>query len=86
MNPLQQCHLEIRYSGPIGLSIMEVIRECFLKRLEERSIAIALNLSIVPKTFKRYFDDSHSRFQRKDQSRKLLDIINSQDMANLVYR
>ena len=49
----------------IGLSIMVVLPESFLRRLEERSIAIALTLDIALKTFKRYINDSHARFQNK---------------------
>ena len=48
-------------SGPIGLSIMVVLSECYLQRLEEKSIALSFVLNISPKTFKRYVDDSHAR-------------------------
>ena len=48
--------------GPIGLSIMVVLSECYLQRLEEKSIALSFALNISPKTFKRNADDSHARF------------------------
>ena len=50
-------------SGPIGLSIMVVLSECYLQRLEEKSIALSFTFNISPKTFKRYVDDSHARFE-----------------------
>lgn len=43
---------KLHYPEPTRLSIMVVISECYLQRLEERSIAIALTLEIAPKTFK----------------------------------
>ena len=55
-------------SGPIGLSIMVVLSECCLQRLEEKSIALSFALNISPKTFKRYVDDIHARFENKQKS------------------
>ena len=55
-------------SGPIGLSIMVVLSECYLQRLEEKSIALSFALNISPKTFKRYVDDSHARLENKQKS------------------
>ena len=37
-------------SGPIGLSIMVVLSECYLQRIEHISITQALNLNLAPKT------------------------------------
>ena len=68
-------------SGPIGLSIMVVLSECYLQKLEDKSISSALVLNIAPKTFKRYVDDSHARFQNKEKSIQFLDILNKQDPA-----
>ena len=36
--------------GPIGLSIMVVLSECYLQRIEHISITQALNLNLAPKT------------------------------------
>ena len=66
-------------SGPIGLSIMVVLSECYLQRIEHISITQALNLNLAPKTFKRFVDDSHARFNNREQSLQFLDILNSQD-------
>ena len=62
-------------SGPIGLSIMVVLSECYLQRLEEKSITLSFAPSISPKTFKRYVDDSHARFENKHKSLQFLEIL-----------
>ena len=66
-------------SGPIGLSIMVVLSECYLQRIEHISITQALNLNLAPKTFKRFVVDSHARFKNREQSLQFLDIRNGQD-------
>ena len=66
-------------SGPLGLSIMVVLSECYLQRIEHISITQTLILNLAPKTFKRFVDDSHARFNDREQSLQLLDILNSQD-------
>ena len=73
-------------SGPIGLSIMVVIAEAFLQRIENNAINIAINSqpNISPITYKRYVDDSHARFHNEDQANTFLDILNSQDQ-NIQY-
>ena len=65
-------------SGPIGLSIMVVLSECYLQRIEHISITQALTLNLAPKTFKRFFDDSRARFNNREQSLQFLGILNSQ--------
>ena len=47
---------------------MVVLSECYLQRLEEKSIALSFALNISPKTFKRYVDDIHARFENKQKS------------------
>ena len=69
----------MKNSGPIGLSIMVVLSECYLQRIEHISITQALNLNLAPKTFKRFVDDSYARFNNREQSLQFLDILNSQD-------
>ena len=68
-------------SDPIGLSIMVVLSECYLQRLKEKSIALSFALNISPKTFKRYVDDSDSRFENKQKSLQFLEILNKQDSS-----
>ena len=58
---------------------MVVVSECYLQRLEEKSIALSFALNISPKTFKRYVDDSHARFENKQKSLQFLEILNKQD-------
>ena len=66
-------------SGPIRLSIMVVLSECSLQRIEHISITQALNLNLAPKTFKRFVDDRHARFNNREQLLQFLDILASQD-------
>ena len=54
---------------------MVILSECYLII----SIIQTLNLNLAPKTFKRFVDDSHARFNNKKQSLQFLDILNSQD-------
>ena len=66
---------------PIGLSIMVVLSEWYLQRLEENSIALSFAVNISPKTFKRYVDNSHVRFENKQKSLQFLEILNKQDTS-----
>ena len=68
-------------SGPIGLSIMVVLSECYLQRNEHISITQALNFNLAPKTFKRFVDDSQAKFNNREQSLQFLDILNIQDLS-----
>ena len=65
--------------GPIGLSIMVVLSECCLQGIEHISITQALTLNLAAKTFKRFVDDSHARFNNRKHLLKFLDILNRQD-------
>ena len=58
---------------------MIVLSECYLQRIEHISITQALTLNLAPKTFKRFVDDSHARFDNREQSLQFLDILNGQD-------
>ena len=60
---------------------MVVFSECYLERLEENSIALSFAVNISPKTFKRYVDDSHVRFENKQKSLQFLEILNKQDSS-----
>ena len=67
----------IKNAGPIGLSLMVVMAEGFLQRLEEKAINQALQQKIAPITFKRYVDDSHARFLIAEHANLFLNILNS---------
>ena len=41
----------------------------------------ALNYKIAPKTFRRFVDDNHARFQETTHADKFLEILNKQDPA-----
>ena len=69
----------IEDSGPIGLSLMVVVAEGFLQYLENIAIRIAVSKGIAPKSFRRYVDDSHARFQNNQQPSEFLQILNEQD-------
>ena len=53
---------------------MVVLSDGYLQRLEEKSIALSFALNISPKTFKRYVDNSHPRFEKKQKSLQFLEI------------
>ena len=40
-----------------------------------------MNYKIAPKTFRRFVDDSHARFQNRSHANKCLEILNKQDPA-----
>ena len=73
-------------SGPIGLSLMVVMAEAFLQYHEKNAIETAKNQNppINIKSFLRYVDDSHARFDCNDQADRFLEILNAQD-PNISY-
>ena len=83
---LQKCYFVwknkiyvIKDAGPIGLSLMVVVAEAYLQILEKNALREALHLRILPKTFRRYVDDSHARFNSFEEAERFLTILNSQD-------
>ena len=68
-------------SGPIGLSIMVIISESYLQHIEKQAITQALEVNIAPKSFRRYVDDSHARFESQNEPDQFLEILNKQDPA-----
>ena len=83
---LSQCYFldnniiwTLENSGPIGLSIMVVLSERYLQRIENISITQALTLILASKTFKRFVDDSHARLNNREQPLQFLDILDGQD-------
>ncbi|XP_047146290.1 uncharacterized protein LOC124819122 [Hydra vulgaris] len=68
-------------SGPIGLSLMVVIAEAFLQNLERKALNIATICTYEPKTFVRYVDDCHARFNSIKQQQMFLNILNEQNPA-----
>ena len=69
----------IEDAGPIGLSLMVVMAEGYLQVLEEKAIQDALLNNISLKTYRRYVDDSHARFESKECTIKFLKVLNQQD-------
>ena len=69
----------IEDSGPIGLSLMVVIAEGYLQFIEKNAMDVALVANVAPKTFKRYVDDSHARFDTCEEMVKFHQILNEQD-------
>ena len=64
-------------SGPIGLSLMVVLAESFLQMIEKNALHIARNLPepVNPITHRRYVDDTHDRFNNKENSEQFLKIL-----------
>ena len=69
---------QIDDAGPIGLSLMVVVAEGYLQVLEKQAIESSLH-TVGPKTYRRYVDDSHARFQSPDHPEQFLQILNAQD-------
>ncbi|XP_065667720.1 uncharacterized protein LOC136088011 [Hydra vulgaris] len=85
---LKQCYFlyknEIRSipnSGSIGLSLMVVVAEAFLQHLETKALIIAEIGHFSQKTYRRYVDDSHARFDSIQNHDKFLKLLNEQDPA-----
>ena len=70
---------QIEDAGPIGLSLMVVIAEGYLQFLEQKAMQKALSKNISLKTYRRYVDDSHARFESEECSLKFLEVLNKQD-------
>ncbi|XP_065665092.1 uncharacterized protein LOC136086710 [Hydra vulgaris] len=63
------------------IRLMVVVAEAFLQHLEKKILRVAeINLS-SPKSFKRYVDDSHARFDSLEKHDKFLELLNQQDPA-----
>ena len=66
-------------SGSIGLALMVVLSEVFLQHLEDGTMQEALATNLFPLTYKRYVDDSHTKFETVHQSHSFLDILNKEN-------
>ena len=76
----------LKNSAPIGLALMVVMAESFLQHHEKNAIETASSQIplIAPKSFLRYVDDSHARFENIDHARAFQEILNNQD-KNIEY-
>ena len=52
--------------------------EAFLQRLKDGAMQEALATNLFPLTYKRYVDDSHTKFETVHQSHSFLNILNKQ--------
>ena len=68
-------------SGPIELSLMVVLPECYLQKIECKTIIETLTYKIAPKTFRRFVDYSQVRFQERSHANEFLEVLNKQDSA-----
>ena len=76
-------------SGSIGLSIMVVLSESYLQNLENNATELALTFDIAPKIFHRYVDDSHARFESRNNATEFLNVLKggpSPSKKNFVVR
>ncbi|XP_066926268.1 uncharacterized protein [Clytia hemisphaerica] len=71
----------LQNSAPIGLALMVVMVEAFLQYHEQNALqaANAHDPPVAPKSFVRYVDDSHARFQTVHQAEKFQEILNQQN-------
>ena len=72
---------ELEDSGPIGLSLMVVMAEGFLQHIEKKAMNVGLKKipPIAPKSYKRYVDDSHARFNNIENAETFNEILNQQN-------
>ena len=72
---------KLQNSGPIGLALMVVVAEAFLQYHERNAINKALSNtpSVAPKSFLRFVDDSHARFDDLEKASLFHDILNQQN-------
>ena len=66
-------------AGPICLSLMVVIAEGYLQNIGNIALNNALRDHCAPKSFLRYVDDSHTRFNNENEVDEFLTELNSQD-------
>ena len=52
--------------------------ECYLQRPEEKSFALSFGLNVSPN---HYVDDNHARFENKQKSVQVLQMLNKQDSS-----
>ena len=76
---------QLKDSGPIGL-LMVVMAEGFLQHHERVAIELALtrNPPVAPKSFLRYVDDIHARFDNTQSAIEFQTILNQQN-PNIQY-
>ena len=60
----------LKNSGLIGLSFIVVLSKSYVQYLEQKAIAAALTLSVAPKAYRQYVDDTQVQFTSKEQSCK----------------
>ena len=60
-------------------SWMVVLSEVFLQHLEDGTMQEALATNLFPLTYKRYVDDSHTKFETVHQSHSFLYILNKEN-------
>ncbi|XP_065673970.1 uncharacterized protein LOC136090921 [Hydra vulgaris] len=61
--------------------LIDLCIKAYLQHIESNAIQQALNLNIAPKSYKRYVDDSHARFNNIDDANSFLTLLNSQDKS-----
>ena len=66
----------LKNSGSTGLSFMVVLSESYVQNLTKNCRSINLNLS--PKTYRRYFDETHARFKSKEPAHEFQKISSKQ--------
>ena len=78
----------LKNSAPIGLALMMVVvAEAYLQYHEKNAIDVALREDppVAPKSFVRYVDDSHARFNDLQSATVFHNILNQQDPENIKY-
>ena len=75
----ENCFRNLENSGPISLALTVAISKSLLQHLEDRAMQETLVTNLALLSCKRYFDDSHARFETVHQSHSFLNILNKQN-------
>ena len=65
---------------------MVVVAKAFLQHLEIKALNIAEVGQFSPKTYRRYVDDSHARFNSIQNHDKFLELFNKQNPAKNTHQ
>ena len=56
-----------------------ILSKNYVRNFEHKAIAEALTINLAPTTYRWYVNDTHARFESKEQSQEFQNILNNQD-------
>ena len=76
---VEQWNQNIKKLGTYWIIFYVCFLQKFAQNLEHKAIAEAFTLNLAPTAYRRYVDDTHARFESKEQCRKFRKILNKLD-------